>query len=218
MNTNFWKIGTIIFACLLIGGLGFFLAQTFTNNSRQDSSVLANNSVVNTQQKILPNSETNRPLDNPQRTETQLPTPKKEGVVSIEAGLVFQSGDIKPVARTMFYLLDESAVKLMRQSGVKSSDGGKSDIAIAGAYGISSKFNNNPNASRANALIKKHSIQSVTTDFGGKAKFPPVPQGSYYLFGISSTPKGFSIWDVKINLNATETSVTLDQNNAVAAF
>ena len=204
-------IWSILF--LLVLTLATFSCDGASPNTANQTVTANNQTVAVTNQNVVAN-QTVAAVPSPSPT----PTPKKEGVVSFEAGLVFQSGDIKPVARTIFYLLDESAVKLMRQAGVKSSDGGKSDIAIAGAYGISSKFDNNPNASRANALIKQHSIQSVTTDFGGKAKFPPVPQGSYYLFGISNTPKGFSIWDLKINLNAAETSVTLDQNNAVAAF
>jgi hypothetical protein len=182
---------------------------TGTNSNTAANRTIAANQATVANQTVIANQTV---------VATPSPTPKKEGVVSLEAGLVFQSGDIKPVARTTFYLLDESAVKLMRQAGVKSSGGEKSDVSIAGAYGISSKYSNNPNASRANELIKKHSIQSVTTDFGGKAKFNPVPQGKYYLFGISSTPKGFAIWDMKVDLNSAETSVTLDQNNAVVAL
>jgi hypothetical protein len=58
----------------------------------------------------------------------------------------------------------------------------------------------------------------VTTDFSGKAKFNAVPYGTYYLFGIGTTPKAFAVWNVKVDVTSAETLVTLDQNNSLFAF
>ncbi len=137
---------------------------------------------------------------------------KKEGIVSVEAGLVFKSNDIKPIARTTFYLLDESAVKLMSDAGVQPmKDAGaerrNSDANIAFSYGISNR-GNDAIAKVADDAIKKHTIQSVTTDFSGKAKFNAVPYGTYYLFGIGTTPKAFAVWNVKVDVTSAETLVT----------
>ncbi|MDQ3219604.1 MAG: hypothetical protein M3Q26_02505 [Acidobacteriota bacterium] len=66
--------------------------------------------------------------------------------------------------------------------------------------------------------MKPHIVQSVTTDFSGKAKFAAVAAGTYYLMGFGSTPRGFVIWNLKVALKAGETPIILDQNNADVAL
>jgi hypothetical protein len=69
----------------------------------------------------------------------------------------------------------------------------------------------------AETALKPHIVQTVTTGFDGKATFEAVAAGTYYLMGMSSTPKGYVIWNLKVELKAGKNSVTLDQNNAVTA-
>jgi hypothetical protein len=84
---------------------------------------------------------------------------------------------------------------------------------LATKYGAEGNF-----PSGVQEAVNKHIVQSTTSDFGGKAKFNPVPQGTYYVFALASTPKGFVIWNVRVELTAAEASVTLDQNNAEIAL
>src|SRR5207302_7203151 len=49
-----------------------------------------------------------RPRRPPVPSATQTPTPL--ATLSIEAGLVYTNGDTKPVARTVFYLLDKDVL------------------------------------------------------------------------------------------------------------
>jgi len=55
-------------------------------------------------------------------------------------------------------------------------------------------------------------------NFAGKAKFAPVAAGTYYILGVGSTPKGFVIWNLKVEVKAGEMPVVLDQNNAEIAL
>lgn len=99
------------------------------------------------------------------------------------------------------------------------SGGGNSDHDIVFSYGLATKYGAESNVpSGVNDAVKKHIVQTTTSDFGGKAKFNPVPQGTYYVFAIASTPKGFVIWNVKVELTSAEASITLDQNNAEIAI
>ena len=151
---------------------------------------------------------------------SETPASTKNSILSLEAGLVFKSGDIKPVARTEFHLLDKSLAEILREAGVQPSSGqDNSDRSIIFAYGLAAKYGNDSKfPAGVQEAIKKHVVQSATSDFTGKAKFSAAPQGSYFVFGFATTPKGFVIWNVKVELNSTESSVTLDQNNAEVAI
>ena len=156
---------------------------------------------------------------------TPTPAPRPTGpvtsVLSLEAGLVFQSGDIKPVARTEFHLLDASLTQILRDAGVQPRPGDRdtSDRGIVFSYGLARKFGTDQNfPAGVQEAVNKHIVATTTTGFDGKAKFNAVPQGTYYVFAMASTPKGFVIWNVKVELTEAEASVTLDQNNAVIAI
>src|SRR5438552_1880647 len=49
--------------------------------------------------------------DNVPTSTTKTPSVRKDATLSFEAGLVYKSGDVKPVARTTFYLLDNELGK-----------------------------------------------------------------------------------------------------------
>lgn len=159
-------------------------------------------------------------------TTSSRPKGRANGIVLIETGLVFKSGDVKPLARTEFHLLDDSLANILRNAGLKPvKDYGSEDesdrsyvssFAFATKYGAVSRGDDF--YPRALEALKPHTVQSITTDFSGKAKFPAVPAGTYYILGIGSTPKGFVIWNLKVDIKAGETSVVLDQNNAEIAL
>ena len=44
---------------------------------------------------------------------------KAQSTLSVEAGLVYKSGDVKPVPRNEFYLLDDDAEKILRDAGIE---------------------------------------------------------------------------------------------------
>lgn len=151
---------------------------------------------------------------------------KQKGSLSIEAGLVFQSGDVKPVARTTFYLLDADLAQILREAGITPPDKPSNNseatdndfivsFAFANRYATLEKYQAFLLA--ATAAIKPHIIQSITTDFTGKAVFESVPEGAYYLVGVATPAKAIVAWNLKVTVKAGQTSITLDQNNAAVA-
>ena len=66
--------------------------------------------------------------------------------------------------------------------------------------------------------MRPHIVATVTTDFNGKGQFSAVPAGTYYLMGIGQLYKQVVLWNLKVDLNAGQNSVTLDQNNASVVF
>src|SRR5688500_7274557 len=104
---------------------------------------------------------------------------KANSILSIETGLVFKSGDVKPLARTEFHILDDSLANILRNAGLKPpksyGETGEADRDYVSAFAFASKYSSDPTYQefypRAIEALKPHIVQSVTTDFSGKARF-----------------------------------------------
>lgn len=149
----------------------------------------------------------------------------QSGELSLEAALVFRSGDVKPMARTVFYLLDDDLAKILRSAGLKTSQRYSTmqdtDQNLLFTFGSASKYPSLEGHaqfySTATEALKPHIKQSITTDFSGKASFQNVPVGNYFLMGFGLTPRGFVLWNVAVEIKLGSSSITLDQNNAAFA-
>jgi hypothetical protein len=147
------------------------------------------------------------------------------GALSLEAALVFRSGDVKPMARTVFYLLDDDLAKILRAAGLKTSQRygtmQDTDQNLLFTFGSASKYPSLEDHAQfyatATEALKPHIKQSITTDFSGKANFQNVPVGNYFLMGFGLTPRGFVLWNVAVEIKPGSSSITLDQNNAAFA-
>lgn len=157
-----------------------------------------------------------------EETTKAAPAPKEDSILSVEAGLVYKSGDVKPVARVTFYLLDKSLDDIMNEAGLedakleKFSKGAKYFAVlnfekrkygdVRGQYAL------------AENAIKPHIIATMTTDFGGKGEFPAVKAGSYYIMGVGGPEAQVVVWNLATTLKSGKQSVTLDQENAAQIF
>lgn len=158
--------------------------------------------------------------------ETPQSTPVSKGELSIEAGLVYKSGDVKPVARNEFYLLDGDAEQILQQANIERKGKLRNpNLTNLDAYAAAEACMNigtecpSFDASwyfhkRATEVIKPHILQRITTGFDGKAKFEPLPAGDYYVMGVMTRDKGFVCWNLKVTLKLGTQTVILDQNNA----
>jgi len=151
---------------------------------------------------------------------------RQNSTLSLQAGLVFRSGDVKPIARTTFYLLDDDLAKILREAGVQpparsSSSGDDPDRQLVFSFGLLSRYATSAEEQQfsraAMDALRPHILQTVTTDFNGSVTFAPVAAGTYYVMGLAQTPRGFAIWNLRVELQGGQSSVTLDQNNAVYA-
>jgi len=158
--------------------------------------------------------------------EISSPSPHLQGELLIEVGLVYESGDVKPVARSDFYLLDDDAEKIPREAKIERRGKlGKHELDYFNAYAVAQACVNllTQCASlkeswdfmqEAKRVLKPHIIQTVTTGFDGKARFEPVATGNYHVMGIMLRKKGFASWNLKVEVKPTPQTVILDQNNA----
>lgn len=145
--------------------------------------------------------------------------------IEVEAALVYRSGDVRPVARTQLFLLDENLVTILRAAGLKTvgivASRGDTDDNLLFTFGLAMKYPSNndylafyPAAAEA---LKKHVKHQATTDFTGRVTFENVKAGSYFIYGMSETPRGFVLWNLPVEVKSEKVKLILDQNNAAHA-
>jgi hypothetical protein len=147
--------------------------------------------------------------------EPERPAPVKTGKIELEAGLIFNSGDVKPVGRATFSVLKESAEKIvltqehldMYNRDISSLGFGSQEKSLAGwsMYGAVLYMDGQITPSYAAAVrdaISKASVASATTGFDGKATIEDVPIGDYYLFGVYKFGKQTTYWNVPVSVKA----------------
>lgn len=162
---------------------------------------------------------------------------EENSTLAFETGFVFASGDVKPIARTTFYLLDEDLVKILKEAGLqipqsfpRKSVNAEWDLLNIFSMSLNSSHESFAEFHAAAAALKPHIVQSVKTNFDGKALFKPVAAGTYYLMGLvrrsyndphvgqQQNPWGNTMgridWNVKVELKPGYNVVTLDQDNA----
>ncbi len=159
---------------------------------------------------------------------TELPTPAKPepvktGKIDLEAGLIFNSGDIKPVGRTTFYLLKDDAEKIILTQPLldlynqdRAKYGRSESLSTWSMFGAVLYMNGQitPNfASAAKTALESATAGSTTTGFDGKATFDNVPVGDYYIFGYYKVGKNTTYWNIPITVKPGDNKVILDNEN-----
>ncbi len=165
----------------------------------------------------------------------------KNGTVSIEAALVFQSGDVKPVARTEFVLLDKSLEEILKKSEFfqnlplefvthMMTEGFRfgENLTYVHTFGLilrPDKATDNQELRKMKAgfikatqvalsSVSPHVVYSTKTDFQGKAQIQDVKPGEYYLFGYTVAGNQGTVWNIKTIVKEGQNSIILDQENA----
>jgi hypothetical protein len=161
-----------------------------------------------------------------QRTNVSIPKAPaaKTGKLDLEAGLVFNSGDVKPVGRATFYLLKEGASKIVLTQ--EHLDAYNQDMARLQAeretldkwtmYGAVLYMDGQLSPTFAVAVKKSlnaAAVSQTTTGFDGKATFENVPVGDYFLFGYYTFGDQTTYWNVPVSIKAGTNKVVLDNDN-----
>lgn len=151
-------------------------------------------------------------------------TADSSATLSIEAALIYQSGDVKPAARTAFYLLDESPLDILTAAKVQPVQGvGDSNPQTRILFNLarlqSARCDDCPRfAADVQKAIAPHTVKAIATGFDGKGVFDSVKPGTYHLYGSWSVGENSVLWISKIELKVGATNIKLDQNNAALAF
>lgn len=145
---------------------------------------------------------------------------KAKSTLSFDTGIVFRTGDIKPVARTKFYLLDKDLVSILSGFSHRHPQTGITEV-VTSLMGIYISYCSSENSNewpdrnmRVWERLTPHVVQKVTTDFSGKATFKQIPPGKYYLIGCTSMMRSTIVWNLEVDLSSGNNDLTLDQNNA----
>lgn len=166
--------------------------------------------------------------------------------LSIEAAIVYSMGGAQPVARTDFLLLDESLPKILREAGLNVGDldaehtresrrkfptmpdfskmspaKADTDENLVTDFALASKFpslGDGQFLTKARDGIRKHTVTTGTTDFGGKLQMKDVQPGNYFIVAYAETRRGYAIWNLAVSLKAGLNSILLDQRNAATAL
>lgn len=148
-----------------------------------------------------------------------------QSVLSIQVNVSLKPGYPQPVARTTFHLVDDSLASILKSAGVtiKGRDGKDKPAQTEDDYAIWFGFGANNLRmlpigdfyERAMSTLRPHILQTVTTDFDGKARFAPIKAGAYFVLGVARTPKGFAVWQLNAPLHTAAVALTLNERNAV---
>ncbi|HLM01249.1 MAG TPA: hypothetical protein VK400_09370 [Pyrinomonadaceae bacterium] len=132
--------------------------------------------------------------------------------LSIDAKIRAATGREQPVQRETFYLLKKDLRTILEEADIDDEEG----QGLVNAFGMSIVYPGRYPEIRRKALaaISKYTVAKTLTDAQGKAKFPEVKPDSYYLFGITKTPEGFSVWDTPVTLSEGAMNLNLEPSGA----
>ncbi len=131
-----------------------------------------------------------------------------KGTVNIEAKIATKSGDIQPVQKEKFYLLDKDLQTILSEANINDETG----QGLNTAFGLSVVYPDKYKETNKKALdaINKHVKYDVLTDATGKAQMKGVKPDAYYLFGITKTRNGYAIWSSPVSIQPGDNKLVLD--------
>lgn len=131
-----------------------------------------------------------------------------KGTVNIEAKIATKSGDIQPVQKEKFYLLDKDLQSILSEANINDETG----QGLNTAFGLSVVYPDKYRETNKKALdaINKHVKYDVLTDATGKAQMKGVKPDAYYLFGITKTRNGYAIWSSPVSIQPGDNKLVLD--------
>ena len=160
-----------------------------TENAEQSSSGQTNQSDVAEQSTTTTaagaeSAEADKPSSPETPASSKLTTKTKGGTLSIEAGIVYLYGGAQPVARTEFLMLDDSMEEFLKSEATLTDKDNKAIEMPSRRFLLSLIFVKASLGDNATIQkIREHTVQSVQTDFNGRATFKPVTPGRYYIYG-----------------------------------
>src|SRR5439155_9310670 len=125
--------------------------------------------------------------------------------LSFETGVVLKSGDVKPIARADFQLLDRDLTDILDAAGYPRTLI-PSAVFVFWRDQISRdlKFERPQHIALFQAAIEAihaHSLASTVTDFSGKGQFK-MTAGTYYVYGSAEIVRNVIVWSVKVDLTS----------------
>lgn len=145
----------------------------------------------------------------------------QKAALSIEAALVYRSGDVKPVARVDFVILDASLGEILNNArlvlpqdmSLLTSDK-PTQLVITFGKAVLNAPGHEKFLTEAISALKPHVIGSGTTGFDGKLELKDLPAKPCYIVAAANAGRSWLIWNLKTELKPGQNKILLDQNNA----
>jgi hypothetical protein len=130
-------------------------------------------------------------------------------VLAIASGFPQEAGKPNPVGNHGFYLLKDPVDTALTKGGFQPPAGVSPIIGMNAACSKQT-----PDCQKAVAAILADSATAVKSGPDGKAVFPAILPGVYYVFGMGQHLGKALLWNVRVQIKAGDNSVTLDHRNA----
>lgn len=159
----------------------------------------------------FPNSTVPQTVPPQTQTEVVVPDTKPDrGTVSLEVKISQPKGGTTPVTEEKFYLLDKSLEAILREADLQPVAGQN----LVNSFGLSVLYPTRFSEFRKKALdaINDHIEYETLTDASGKAKISDIKPDNYYLFGITTSKSGFSVWSSPVTVTPGENPLVLPAN------
>jgi hypothetical protein len=135
------------------------------------------------------------------------PAMPTKGSVTIDAKIATRNGSPQPVRNEKFYLLDKDLEMILSDADIEPIEG----QTLLNSFGLSVMYPDRYGDFHRQALraIKNHIKYAGTTDGSGKAELGGIEPSSYYLFGVTKSPRGFAVWSSPVSVNPGENILNL---------
>jgi len=130
-------------------------------------------------------------------------------VLALASGFPQETGKPNPAGNHGFYLLKDPVDTALVKGGFRPPAGMS---PINGMNAVCSK--QTPDCQKAVAAIIADSATAVKSDNDGKAVFPAVLPGVYYVFGMGQHRGKPVLWNVRVQIKAGDNGLTLDERNS----
>jgi len=131
-------------------------------------------------------------------------------VLAIASGFPSEPGVANPVGNHGFYLLKDPLESALAKGGFAPQAGAAKRMNLACSQP-------SPDCQKAVTAILLDSATAVKSGPDGKAVFPAVPPGVYYVFATGQYRGKPIYWNVRVQVKAGQNSVTLDPGS-VSSF
>ena len=135
--------------------------------------------------------------------------PTGNAILTVLSGFPAQPGVLNPLAGHPYVLLRDEYSAALKKGGVDVPAGMPAQKFVASICATRT-----PECQKVLAAVTADAASAIRADVTGKAAFPGVPPGSYYLMISTQFNQQNLFWGFKVDLQPGANSVTLDQRNA----
>ena len=151
---------------------------------------------------------------------------QRERNIPIKVAIIYNLGGPQAVARERFYLLSKDASQLWKEAGLLNAEKLRvpsmtkqpsEESVFRFFFSLDMYRVGEGKPSQFEDAVKPFIVKTVDTDFEGDATFENVPDGVYYIYGVTETRSGYAVWNYKVSTQENKT-VLLDNKNAIYAW